>query len=200
MHSWKQEKKRERERESVKMPAYLMKERKEKRRKKFCGSSCSFRRHCFSDFFTEHYLDWILHLYTVYWLKHSSGLTYADDTSTSVKCDTIDEVIWKLEEDADLVLRFMALNGLVANPSKTTLIILNNNSNSHTCEWVHLNFNQIFTSRQTTFMATKNNRKRVGLNAFANRAFILNGKIPMSWFEMSIDTFKVNCKAKFLSY
>ena len=49
-------------------------------------------------------------------------------------------------------------------------------------------------------MATKNNRKRVGLNAFANRAFILNGKIPMSWFEMSIDTFKVNCKAKFLSY
>ena len=128
MHSWKQEKKRERERESVKMPAYLMKERKEKRRKKFCGSSCSFRRHCFSDFFTEHYLDWILHLYTVYWLKHSSGLTYADDTSTSVKGDTIDEVIWKLEEDADLVLRFMASKGLVAYPSKTTFMILNNNN------------------------------------------------------------------------
>ena len=74
------------------------------------------------------------------------------------------------------------------------------NSNSHTCEWVHLNFNQILTSRQTTFMATKNNRKRVGLNAFANRVFILNGKIPLCWFEMSIETFKVHCKAKFLSY
>ena len=74
------------------------------------------------------------------------------------------------------------------------------NSNLHTCEWVHLNFNQILTSRQTTFMATKNNRKRVGLNAFANRVFILNGKIPLCWFEMSIETFKVHCKAKFLSY
>ena len=74
------------------------------------------------------------------------------------------------------------------------------NSNSHTCEWVHLNFNQILTSRQTTFMATKNNRKTVGLNACANRFFILNGKIPLGWFEMSIETFKVHCKAKFLSY
>ena len=74
------------------------------------------------------------------------------------------------------------------------------NSNSHTCEWVHLNFNQILTSRQTTFMATKSNRKRVGLNVIANRVFILNGKIPLSWLGMSIDTFKVHCKREFLSY
>ena len=40
-----------------------------------------------------------------------------------------------------------------------------------TNEWVHLNFNQIFTSRQKNFMATKNNHKRVGLNAFANRVY-----------------------------
>ena len=37
------------------------------------------------------------------------------------------------------------------------------NDHSHTCEWVHLNFNQILTSRQTTFMARKSNRKKVGL-------------------------------------
>ena len=73
------------------------------------------------------------------------------------------------------------------------------NSDTHTGEWVHLNFNQILTSRQTIFMATRSNNKRVGLNAFANRVFILNGKIPLSWFEMGIDTFKVNCKSRFLS-
>ena len=72
------------------------------------------------------------------------------------------------------------------------------NSNCHTNEWIHLNFNQILTSRQTTFMATKNNRKKVGLNAFANRVWVLNGKIPLDWFEMSINTFKVHCKMKFL--
>ena len=66
------------------------------------------------------------------WLKHSSGLTYADDTSTSVTGDNIEEVILKLEEDADLILRFMASNGLVANPKKTTLMILNHNNKSHT--------------------------------------------------------------------
>ena len=38
---------------------------------------------------------------------------------------TIEEVISKLEEDTELVLRLMASNGLVANPSKTCLMILN---------------------------------------------------------------------------
>ena len=65
-------------------------------------------------------------------------------------------------------------------------------SSSHTCEWVHLNFNQILTSRQTTFVANKSNRKRVGLNAIANIIYILNGRIPLSWFNMSIDTYKVH--------
>ena len=73
------------------------------------------------------------------------------------------------------------------------------NDHSHTCEWVHLNFNQILTSRQTTFMARKSNRKRVGLNAFANRVFVLNGRIPLDWFAMNINTFKVHCKKEFLS-
>ena len=73
------------------------------------------------------------------------------------------------------------------------------NDHSHTCEWVHLNFNQILTSRQTTFMAKKGNRRRVGLNAFANRVFVLNGRVPLDWFTMNIDTYKVHCKKEFLS-
>ena len=60
------------------------------------------------------------------WLKYSSALTYADDTSSSITGKTIEEVKMKLEEDANNVLKFMASNGLVANPNKTTLLILNN--------------------------------------------------------------------------
>ena len=37
-------------------------------------------------------------------------------------------MISKLEEDALQVLKFMASNGLVANPSKTKLMILNHKS------------------------------------------------------------------------
>ena len=51
---------------------------------------------------------------------------YADDTSSSVTGKSLEEIINKLEEEADLVLRFMASNGLIANPSKTTFMVLNN--------------------------------------------------------------------------
>ena len=64
------------------------------------------------------------------WLKHSSAFTYADDTSSSVTGKTIEEVKAKLEEDAEQVLKFMASNGLVANPSKTTLMILNHKTDT----------------------------------------------------------------------
>ena len=38
------------------------------------------------------------------WLKHSSALTYANDTSSSLTGKTIEEVQFKLEEDAEQVL------------------------------------------------------------------------------------------------
>jgi hypothetical protein len=59
------------------------------------------------------------------WLNHSSALTYADDSSSTVTGKTQVEVKSKLEEDTEMVLKFMASNGLVANPSKTMLVILN---------------------------------------------------------------------------
>lgn len=59
------------------------------------------------------------------WLKHSTAHTYADDTKTSVTAKTMEEMKLKLEEDARRVLRFMASNGLKANPNKTTLLIIN---------------------------------------------------------------------------
>ena len=66
-------------------------------------------------------------------------------------------------------------------------------------EWVALNFNQILTSRQTKFCSSRANRKKVGLNALANRFFILNNRIPLDWFNMSINTFKIHCKKEFIN-
>ena len=53
------------------------------------------------------------------------AFTYADDTSSSVSGKDLDEIIKKMEIDAVIVLKFMASNGLVANPKKTTLLYLN---------------------------------------------------------------------------
>ena len=49
-----------------------------------------------------------------------------------------------------------------------------------------------------TIITVKANRKKVGLNAFANRTFILNNKIPLKWFNMTLETFKIHCKKEFL--
>ena len=63
------------------------------------------------------------------WLEWSSAITYADDTTTGVSDEDIKVVKRRLESDAKNVLRFMASNGLVANPKKTTLVILNQKQN-----------------------------------------------------------------------
>ena len=55
------------------------------------------------------------------WLLHSSAPTYADDTTTRTSCTTVQESMRNLEEDADLVLRYMASNRLVANPKNVLL-------------------------------------------------------------------------------
>ena len=60
------------------------------------------------------------------WLVHAKASTYADDSGTSVKGNSTTEIIPKLEEDGENVLKYMASNGLVANPSKTALLFLNN--------------------------------------------------------------------------
>ena len=62
------------------------------------------------------------------WLKWSFIITYADDTSISVSGKSIIEIIQKLEEDAISVLKFMASNGLVANASKTSFLIIGKKS------------------------------------------------------------------------
>ena len=59
------------------------------------------------------------------WLVHAVATTYADDTQTTVTGMSIEEVKVKLECDAKNVLRFMASNVLVANPTKTSFMLIN---------------------------------------------------------------------------
>ena len=59
------------------------------------------------------------------WLLHSTAPTYADDTMSGTSNKKLDKVIRNLEEDANLVLKYMASNGLVANAKKTAFLVLN---------------------------------------------------------------------------
>ena len=52
------------------------------------------------------------------WLSYSKISSYADDTKTSVSGRILKAIIRKMESDALMVLKFMASNGLVANPKK----------------------------------------------------------------------------------
>ena len=72
------------------------------------------------------------------------------------------------------------------------------NCNDYNMEWAALNYNQIFTTWQTKFISKKAHTKKVGLNAFANRISIINNRVPLNWFNMSFDTFKVHCKKEFM--
>ena len=59
------------------------------------------------------------------WLSHSSAPTYADDTTTGTSGKTVEATVALMEEDAKMVLKYMASNGLVANSSKTSFLLLN---------------------------------------------------------------------------
>ena len=51
-------------------------------------------------------------------------------TTTETSSKYVDEVIKRLEEDAMNMLKFMASNGLFANPNKTSVVLLNAENNS----------------------------------------------------------------------
>ena len=74
------------------------------------------------------------------------------------------------------------------------------NCNFNSIEFVALNFNQIFTSRQMNFITTNNNRTKVGLNCLANCLYYINGQIHLTWLNLSYTTYKVKCKNIFLKW
>ena len=67
-------------------------------------------------------------------------------------------------------------------------------------DWLMLNFDQVNTGRQSKFIIQKSNKLLVGLNILSNRLHVLNNKIPLEWLNLSIDSFKIQCKKQFLTH
>ena len=67
-------------------------------------------------------------------------------------------------------------------------------------EWIHLNFNQMCTSRETMFLTNRAHNSRVGMNCMTNRYFHLNNRIPLSWLNKPFNSYKIECKKLFLSF
>ena len=66
-------------------------------------------------------------------------------------------------------------------------------------DWIDLNFNQIFNSRQLNFNTIKTNNFIVGNNSLNTRFTILNSKIPLIDLNLSLESFKVKYKSIMLN-
>ena len=77
------------------------------------------------------------------------------------------------------------------------LFKLYNNTQS-SLEWIALNFQQILKSRQLNFSISCNNSYKIGKNKLCNRLSLLNNKIPLSWLALTLESYKIKCKDKFL--
>ena len=64
-------------------------------------------------------------------------------------------------------------------------------SHSPSEEWLHLNFDQNFTTRQIHFMTNVNYNCVAGKNALSNRLNHLNGKILLEHLHYGINQFKI---------
>ena len=65
-------------------------------------------------------------------------------------------------------------------------------------DWLDLNFNQTFTSRQTKFKTIQNNNFKVGMNLLSNRLTVVNDQIDLNDLNLSLDSFKVKYKKQML--
>jgi hypothetical protein len=67
-------------------------------------------------------------------------------------------------------------------------------------KWLHLNFNQIVTSRQTRFITSRDNNLIVSLNNLNNRMQCLNGSIPVDWLNLNLNAYTIECKKSSLLF
>ena len=73
------------------------------------------------------------------------------------------------------------------------------NLQSPTQDWLGINFNSTYTSRQTKFIINKTCRLKVGINVLANRFHYLNGKLELNWLNLKYESYKIKCKRLLLS-
>ena len=68
------------------------------------------------------------------------------------------------------------------------------NSTQMSDDWVSLNVQQNFNGRNGKIQFFNISNYKVGRNLLVNRFKILNNKIDYSWFNASLETFKIKCK------
>ena len=67
-------------------------------------------------------------------------------------------------------------------------------------EWLALNFNQNFNSREKTLKIINNSNYKIGKNnKLSNRLVILNNKIELDCLNTDKNTYKLLCKQKFIA-
>ena len=62
-------------------------------------------------------------------------------------------------------------------------------------EWLALNFQQNFNVRSTTVKVFETSKSKVGKNIAVNCLTVINGLIEYDWLNLSIDAYKIKCKA-----
>ena len=90
-----------------------------------------------------------------YWVKKAKIFNYADDTSSSCSAKELSIVLSDLEQDARIILNYMASNGLVANPQKTVFMLINNKETSSEKVKIQVGENQIEQENSTTLLGMK---------------------------------------------
>ena len=125
---------------------------------------------------------------------HPTSFRYS---STTLKCGIYSHftIIWKnnyslsqprpSKSVLELVMwglfHFENLHEMVGRATPEKLMIyklslqLYKTYNQHipTQDWVNLNFNGIFTSRQSRFITRKENKQKIGMNSISNRFFLI---------------------------
>ena len=78
--------------------------------------------------------------------------------------------------------------------------LYNANNGNENENWIDLNFQQNFNDRNNYVQIFDTSRLMIGRNTIVNRFKCLNNTIDYDWLNLSLDTFKVRCKLKFLNY
>jgi hypothetical protein len=68
----------------------------------------------------------------------------------------------------------------------------------YSIELAPLNVNIVLTPRQSQFQINKMNRLKIRANALSNRLDVINGKIPLDWLNLILNSLKIKCKKLFL--
>jgi hypothetical protein len=64
--------------------------------------------------------------------------------------------------------------------------------------WVSLNFQLLFNSRDQSIRVVDTSKLKIGKNLVVNRIKLINGKIMYAWLNLTYESYKIKCKAVFL--